>query len=77
MLVLSRHVGEQIVIGGNIRITVAEIRGERVRLGIAAPAWIRVDRSEVYERRMAGTSLPTNAMWTEAHIDRAAGHDEG
>ena len=58
MLVLSRHVGEQIVIDGNIRVTVAEIRGERVRLGITAPAWIRVDRSEVFERRMASASLP-------------------
>jgi carbon storage regulator len=59
MLVLSRRLGEEIVIGGNIRVMVTEVRGDRVRLGISAPEGIRVDRSEVKERRaVSGTSLP-------------------
>lgn len=51
MLCLSRHPGEQIVIAGNIRITVVEIIGNRVKLGIEAPKSVRVDRQEVHEQR--------------------------
>jgi carbon storage regulator len=51
MLVLSRKVGEQIVIGSGIRITIVAVEGDRVRLGIAAPKRTRVDRWEVHERR--------------------------
>ena len=47
MLVLSRKRDEQIVIGDDIVITVVEIRGDKVRLGIAAPPHIPVHRSEV------------------------------
>lgn len=48
MLVLSRHKGERIKIGDNITITVVEIRGDRVRLGIDAPVEVPVHREEVY-----------------------------
>ena len=51
MLVLSRKVGEEIVIGGNIRIMVVEIRGGKVRLGIDAPKDVPVDRQEIHEKR--------------------------
>ena len=51
MLVLSRKVGEEIVIGGNIRIKVVEIRGGKVRLGIVAPRDVPVDRQEIHEKR--------------------------
>jgi carbon storage regulator len=51
MLVLSRHVGEKIVIDGNIRVTVVSMQGDRVRIGITAPPEITVDRQEVHERR--------------------------
>ncbi len=49
MLVLTRKREEQIVIADNIVITVIEIRGGKVRLGIQAPAEIPVHRKEVYE----------------------------
>ena len=49
MLVLSRKKGEQIVINGNVTITVIEIRGDKVRLGIDAPAEVPVHRLEVIE----------------------------
>lgn len=61
MLVLTRRRGETIVIGDNIRITVADIRGDRVRLGITAPEQVPVDRGEVHERRMAAASRPPAA----------------
>jgi carbon storage regulator len=51
MLVLSRRVGEEIVIGEHVRVVVVEVRGERVRLGICAPASVQVDRQEVRQRR--------------------------
>jgi carbon storage regulator CsrA len=52
MLVLTRHSGESIVINGNIRLKVVEVKGDRVRLGIDAPPHVLVDRQEVHERRM-------------------------
>jgi len=47
MLVLTRKTGQSIVIDGGIEITVLEVRGEQVRLGIAAPREIRVNRKEL------------------------------
>lgn len=49
MLVLSRQLDESIMIGDDIVITVVDIRGDKVRLGIAAPSKIQVHRQEVYE----------------------------
>lgn len=49
MLVLSRQRDESIIIGDNIVITVVDIRGDKVRLGIQAPSEIPVHRKEVYE----------------------------
>jgi len=49
MLVLSRHKDEGIMIGDDIKITVVDIRGDKVRLGIEAPTNISVHRQEVYD----------------------------
>jgi carbon storage regulator len=49
MLVLSRKKDESVVINGNIVVTVAGIRGDKVRLGIQAPADVPVHRLEVWE----------------------------
>ena len=49
MLVLSRKKNESIIIGDNLIVTVVDIRGEKVRLGINAPTGIPVHRQEVYE----------------------------
>ena len=51
MLVLTRRVGEEIVIDGDIRVTVVDVSSERVRLGVSAPPSVRVDRLEASERR--------------------------
>ena len=62
MLVLSRKKNEQIVIGDGIVITIVEVRGDKVRLGIEAPAHIPVHRREVYEAlRRAEQSAIDNA----------------
>ncbi|MFN0017552.1 MAG: carbon storage regulator CsrA [Pirellulaceae bacterium] len=49
MLVLSRHRDESIMIGDEIVVTIVDIRGDKVRLGINAPSSVPVHRQEVFE----------------------------
>ena len=49
MLVLSRQKDESIMIGDNVEITIVDVRGDKVRLGITAPKDISVHRREVYD----------------------------
>jgi carbon storage regulator len=49
MLILSRKLGESIVIDGNIRVQIMRVDGEVVKIGIEAPASVPVHRQEVYE----------------------------
>lgn len=49
MLVLSRRVGESVVIGNDVVVTVLEVRGDVIRLGVEAPREVAVHRSEVFE----------------------------
>jgi carbon storage regulator len=59
MLVLSRQSDETIVIGDNIRVTIVEVRGDKVRIGIEAPRDVTVHRQEIYDaiRRDAQTAM--------------------
>jgi len=50
MLVLTRRVNERIVIGDDVTVTVLEVRGDQVRLGIEAPRDVKVFREEVLHR---------------------------
>ena len=50
MLILTRKLGEKIAIGDDITITLVEIRGTQIKLGIDAPKHIEIHRQEVYER---------------------------
>jgi len=54
MLVLTRAVGEEIVISGDIRVKVLSVHGQRVRLGITAPPSVQVARQELLEQRPNG-----------------------
>jgi carbon storage regulator len=49
MLVLARKKGESIVINGDITVTILDIQGDRIRLGIVAPKDVPVHRQEVYD----------------------------
>jgi carbon storage regulator len=63
MLVLSRKRDERIVIGNNIVVTVIEVRGDKVRLGIEAPSEVPVHRQEVIDAmRRSGAAPTTNAV---------------
>jgi carbon storage regulator len=49
LLILTRRVGESIVVGDDIVLTVFEVRGDAVRIGIEAPRSVKVNRKEIYE----------------------------
>jgi carbon storage regulator len=51
MLVLTRRIGEEIIIDEEICVTIVDIQGNQVRLGVTAPRETVVDRREIYERR--------------------------
>ena len=67
MLVLTRRSGESIVINGNVRLKVVEVKGDRVRLGIDAPPNVLVDRLEVHERRMEFVDVPLHHLIGASH----------
>jgi carbon storage regulator len=66
MLILSRKTGEKIIINGDIEITITEIRGQEVRIGINAPKNVNIYREEVYSKileqnkKAADIKIPDN-----------------
>jgi len=67
MLVLSRKVNEAIIIRDDIIVTVVDVRGNKVRLGIQAPKEVTVHRKEVYERINGAEYAPTH---DRCHVGR-------
>lgn len=66
MLILTRKIGESLLIGDDVEITVLSIRGSQVKLGVKAPKEISVHREEIYQRikalaEEAGSSAAENA----------------
>ena len=55
MLILTRGEGQIITIGDNIRVTIVEVRGDKVRVGIDAPRDLQVMRAELLERTQEGS----------------------
>ena len=72
MLVLSRQRDETIMIGDDIEITVVDVRGEKVRLGINAPAHVPVHRKEVYEAIRREKEAESASTGRPAHVDSLA-----
>ncbi len=71
MLVLSRKEGQRIIVGSNIEIVVTEVSGNRVKLGISAPAEVPINREEIYERMQNESSFQTTVeLGTDSmHLD--------
>jgi carbon storage regulator len=74
MLVLTRKTNESIIIGDDVKVTVVEVKGEQVKLGISAPKRISVHREEVYleiqkeNQKAAATGVgieELNVMWNK------------
>ena len=51
MLILTRHIGEKVKIGDDVTLTVVDLRGKQVRIGIQAPRDIEIDREEIRKRK--------------------------
>ncbi len=66
MLALSRKKGEALVINNNIEVTILEIKGEQVKLGISAPKEVPVYRKEVYVQIQEANKEATNIDGMEA-----------
>ena len=80
MLVLSRHRDESIMIGDDVVVTIVDIRGDKVRLGIDAPQDIPVHRQEVYEaiqreNQKAARLKPADTRAMNGGSDAPAGAD--
>ena len=61
MLILTRRVGESVVIGEDVTVTVLGVKGNQVRIGINAPKHVTVHREEIFERIKSGGARPSDA----------------
>ena len=73
MLVLSRKKGQSIMVGDDIEITIVDIQGDQVRLGISAPRNVAVHRKEVYtdiqeENKKAAKSIEADVEQLSKHL---------
>ena len=60
MLILTRRVGETLIIGDDVEVTVLGVRGHQVRIGVNAPKTVSVHREEIYQRIQSEQSSPEN-----------------
>jgi len=68
MLVLGRKKNEAVVITGGIKVTVMDIRGDRVRLGFEAPRDIQIDRDEVFQKIATQTPPTADELMATAGV---------
>lgn len=63
MLILSRRIGEKLIIGENVTVTILAVKGNQVRIGIDAPRDVRVDREEIHQRIVEEEKALRNSDW--------------
>ncbi|MCL2208717.1 MAG: carbon storage regulator CsrA [Treponema sp.] len=69
MLILSRKINEKVVIGDDISISIIEIRGDQVRIGIDAPKKVKVFRQEVFDAIMMENKAASKSTPVIPHLD--------
>ena len=75
MLILTRRVGETVMIGNDVTVTVLGVKGNQVRIGINAPKTVAVHREEIYERikrEQRGLDEPSAALQSKSGADFAS-----
>lgn len=69
MLILARKRNESIIINDNIEISIVEIKGENVKLGISAPGSVKIYRREVYEAIQKENKAALDSVFTALPVD--------
>ena len=77
MLILARKIGESIMIGDQVEVSVVDIKGDQAKLGIKAPSQVKVYRREVYaaiqeENRAAASAAPDSIPRLESLIGKSS-----
>lgn len=72
MLILTRRIGETVVIGDNVDVTVLGVKGNQVRIGVKAPKDVTVHREEIYQK-----ICQENADHPHEHADEHSGNGHG
>ncbi len=74
MLMLTRSIGQKVRIGNDISITILDVQGMQVRLGIDAPKYIEVYREEIYRRISSERARQKTIAILEKELDKAIGN---